>query len=292
MFQKERLWDLVVIIIIALIIFIPSVCLFFIDGGQIRGINDDPATRPNLLGQNIDGLNFTPASGKIQPIYDDTEIIPLSLWQLSPREMLLMVITYPMAYIPLSTGKILSALYLASGLAFIILYRRKISRKDPDPNSRREQIRRYISEHPGRNTQQIADALSLPRSSLNYHLNRLQKTLDILPFTYDGQQRFLPANTGLTENQKILLSILSKEKDHLIFQTLIDQPSLTRKEIAAQLGISTTTAVWYIHRLERSHLLTAKKQERKLRYSLTPEIVMEYQKLAEIFTQTSEEHST
>ncbi|MDV0441662.1 winged helix-turn-helix transcriptional regulator [Methanorbis furvi] len=292
MFQKEKLWDLVVIIIIALIIFIPSVCLFFIDGGQIRGINDDPATRPNLLGQNIDGLNFTSATGKIQPIYDDTEIVPLSFWQLSPREILLRVITYPMAYIPPSTGKIISLLYLASGLALIILYRRKTSRKDPDPNSRREQIRRYISEHPGKNTQHIADALSLPRSSLTYHLNRLQETQDIRQVPYGGRSHFLPANTGLTENQKILLSLLSKEKDHLILQTLINQPSLTRKEIAAQLGISTTTALWYIHRLERSHLLTAKKQERKLRYSLTPEIVTEYQELAEIFTPKSDDHST
>ena len=80
----------------------------------------------------------------------------------------------PMAYIPLSTGKILSLLYLASGLAFLMLYRRETGRHDPDPNSRRELINRYIREHPGKNTQQIADALGISRSSLTYYLHQLQ----------------------------------------------------------------------------------------------------------------------
>lgn len=202
------------------------------------------------------------------------------------------LITYPFTYIPPSVAKILSLLYLASGLAFIILYRRKTSRNDSNPASHRELIRTYIREHPGRNKQEIADALSLPRSSLNYHLNRLQETQDIKAIRYGKQLHFLPANIGLTDNQKILLSLLSREKDHLIFQTLLTQPSLTLNEIAAELKLSRTTVIWYIQKLKRSRLLTTQKQERKLRYSLTPEMVTAYQNLAELLTPPSDDHQT
>ena len=108
MIPKERRHERILTLIVISGILFSAVCLFFLDGGQIWGINDDPDNRPSLLGKNIDGLNFTSAAGEIEPIYDDTEIVRIQFWQLSPREMLLRVITYPMAYIPLSTGKILS----------------------------------------------------------------------------------------------------------------------------------------------------------------------------------------
>ena len=284
MTNKEHIREIGVLILIGMILLIPSVYLFFIDGGQIRGINDDPATRPSLIGQNIDGLNFTPATGKIQPIYDDTEIVPVAFWQLSPREMLLRIITYPMAYIPPSAAKILSLLYLSSGLGLLVLYRRTTNRKNPDAASRREQIHTYISDHPGKTKQELADALTLPRSSLNYHLNRLLETQNILAIRYGKQLHYLPANTGLTNTQKNLLPLLAKEKDHLLFQTLLNHPALTRNEIAAELNLSRTTTIWYLQKLNRHHLLTTHKHDRTLRYSLTPETITAYQNITQPLT--------
>lgn len=283
MIPKERRHERILTLIVISGILFSAVCLFFLDGGQIWGINDDPDNRPSLLGKNIDGLNFTSAAGEIEPIYDDTEIVRIQFWQLSPREMLLRVITYPMAYIPLSTGKILSLLYLASGLAFLMLYRRETGRNDPDPNSRRELINRYIREHPGKNTQQIADSLGISRSSLTYYLHQLEAAGSILSVRYGGQQHFLPANIGLNEHQKNLLPLLSKEKDHLFFQTLLSHPACTRQELSAELGISVTTVVWYIQRLKRSRMLTTTKRNRSSQYSLTPEAVTAYQELVRIF---------
>ena len=284
MTNKDQIREIGALILIGMILLIPTAVLFFSDGGEIRGITE----RSEPTGENrtihADGLMFVPVHEEIRPVYEDDPARARELWQLPPRDILMELITYPFTYIPPSVAKILSLLYLASGLAFLILYRKKTSRKDPEPASRRELIRTYIHEHPGRNKQEIAAALSLPRSSLNYHLNRLQKTQDILEIRYGKQLHFLPANIGLTDNQKILLSLLSREKDHLIFQTLLTQPSLTRNEIAAELNLSTTTVVWYIRKLKRSHLLTTQKQERKLRYSLTPEVVTAYQNLAKIRT--------
>ena len=289
MIQKERLWDLAVIISIIMIIFIPSVFLFFLDGGQIRGINDDPATRPNLTGKNIDGLTFTPAPGNIQPIYDDTEIVPVSFWQLSPREMMLRIITYPMAHIPLSTGKLLSLLYLASGLSFLLLYQRSTKRNDPDAASRREIIRTYITEHPGKRTQQIADALSLPRSTLTYHLRTLQKAHDIIQIRYGGQPYFFPANTGLSDVQRILYLLLRiKANDPPVLRTILDHPGITRSGIAALIGLAPTSVEWYILRLKHLNLITTDKQNRAWSYRPTPATEIAYRNHAEEYPRYAE----
>ena len=159
--------------------------------------------------------------------------------------------------------------------------RRETGCNDPDPNSRRELINRYIREHPGKNTQQIADSLGISRSSLTYYLHQLEAAGSILSVRYGGQQHFLPANIGLNEHQKNLLPLLSKEKDHLFFQTLLSHPACTRQELSAELGISVTTVVWYIQRLKRSRMLTTTKQNRSSQYSLTPEAVTAYQEPAE-----------
>ena len=202
MTNKEQIREVVALILILMIIVIPTVVVFFSDGGEIRGITE----RSRPIGENrtvqVDGLTFVPVHEEIQPIYDDDPVIACELWELPPRDILMILITYPFTYIPPSVVKILSLLYLASGLAFLMFCRRETGRNDPDPNSRRELINRYIREHPGKNTQQIADALGISRSSLTYYLHQLEAAGSILSVRYGGQQHFLPANIGLNEHQK------------------------------------------------------------------------------------------
>ncbi|MDO5844385.1 MAG: hypothetical protein Q4Q53_04495 [Methanocorpusculum sp.] len=126
----ERLREAVRVILILLLVAVPSVFLFFIDGGQIHGINYNPETIPILTDEvDINGVIYTVLEEDIEPIYDGTEIINVELWQLPPRDIILRFITYPMAYIPPSFSKLLSLLYLSIGFGFVILYRKKKQQK-------------------------------------------------------------------------------------------------------------------------------------------------------------------
>lgn len=107
----------------------PPVYLFFADGGQIYGINYNPDTIPNISGQNLDGLVFTIVDEDIEPIYDGSEIIQVELWELPLRDILLRIITHPMAYIPPSTSYLLSLFYLAFGILIFGIYQGKNGKK-------------------------------------------------------------------------------------------------------------------------------------------------------------------
>ncbi|MDU9377075.1 hypothetical protein McpSp1_17210 [Methanocorpusculaceae archaeon Sp1] len=278
--MDERTLDAVIVIILILALFIPTTTLFFLDGGEIKGFETPNKSSELKLNQpvTIDGLTIEIISEKIEPIDDGTEIIQIEFWQLTPRQMIIQIITYPMAYIPLSTGKLLSYIYLVSGLAFIILYY-KISGKKRSPDSRREQIYQYICKNPGKSLQQIADAMQLSRSSLKYHLNRLQDSDEIHQKMHGEYPRYFPSHKGISDKEKVLFSLISEEKDHLFFQTLLTHPGITRKKLAATLEISEATVSWHLSRLENYELFTTEKIGREVQYTLTPETVVAYQKI-------------
>ena len=108
MTNKEQIREVVALILILMIIVIPTVVVFFSDGGEIRGITE----RSRPIGENrtvqVDGLTFVPVHEEIQPIYDDDPFIACELWELPPRDILMILITYPFTYIPPSVVKILS----------------------------------------------------------------------------------------------------------------------------------------------------------------------------------------
>ncbi|WP_338096923.1 winged helix-turn-helix transcriptional regulator [Methanorbis rubei] len=278
--MDERALDAVIVIILILALFIPAATLFFLDGGEIKGFETPNKSSELKLNQpvTIDGLTIEIISEKIEPIDDGTEIIQIEFWQLTPRQMIIQIITYPMAYIPLSTGKLLSYIYLASGLAFVILYY-KISGKKRSPDSRREQIYQYIGKNPGKSLQQIADAMQLSRSSLKYHLNRLQDSDEIHQKMHGEYPRYFPSHKGISDKEKVLFSLISEEKDHLFFQTLLTHPGITRKKLAATLEISEATVSWHLSRLENYELFTTEKIGREVQYTLTPETVAAYHKI-------------
>lgn len=293
MTDKERLREKAILLFLVFIVLIPTTILFFADGGEIRGISERVATAGEQTIVNVDGLVLIPVHEDILPEYEDDPANARELWQLSPRDIVLILITYPFTYIPLSVAKIISLLYLASGLSFLLLYQRNTKRNDPDAASRREIIRTYITEHPGKRTQQIADALSLPRSTLTYHLRTLQKTHDIVQIRYGGQPYFFPANTGLSDVQRILYLLLRiKANDPPVLRTILDHPGITRSGIAALIGLSPTSVEWYILRLKHLNLIITEKQNRARSYRPTSATEIAYRDHAEEYPRYAENAAT
>ena len=96
----HRFREIGIVCLLCLLLLFPSSILFFIDGGQIIGINENLEKKQNIVGQTVDNVLVTPAHGVIKPIDDGTEIVSVNLWQLPPRDILIRIITKPMAYIP------------------------------------------------------------------------------------------------------------------------------------------------------------------------------------------------
>lgn len=276
--NRERYKDLGIIILLLFGVFAFGALLFFADGGQIAGINDDPNNLGPIYYQDIGGYVFEPVEEPITPRYDDTEVIQTELWQMPLKDALLFIGIAPFTYIPPSFSQFLSFLYLASGLAFLILYA-KISEKNRDPNSTREQIYRWICTHPGKSQQQIANSMKISRGSLKYHLNKLLKQKEIHQITSGTYPHYFPGGRAISTEMEILLTFVARDKDHQIIQTLIEHPGITRTQLTVTLQLSPTTLSWRLKRFAKQNLIIIQNQGKERIYKLTPETTENYQKI-------------
>ncbi|MCZ0860150.1 winged helix-turn-helix transcriptional regulator [Methanocorpusculum sp. MG] len=276
--KRERYKDLGIIILLLFIVFAPGILLFFADDGQITGINEDPHNPGNALNHDIGGYVFEPVEETITPLYDDTEVVQTELWQMSLRDALLFIGLAPFTYIPPSVSKIISILYLISGLAFLILYA-KISEKNRDPDSTREQIYRWICTHPGKSQQQIADSMKISRGSLKYHLNKLLKQKEIHQITSGTYPQYFSSSKKFSDEMGMLLTFVARDKDHQIIQNLFEHPGLSRTQLVADLHLSPATITWRMKRFAKKNLIISHTHGKELIYELTPETIENYQKI-------------
>lgn len=197
---------------------------------------------------------------------------------MSLRDALLFIGLAPFTYIPPSVSKIISILYLISGLAFLILYA-KISEKNRDPDSTREQIYRWICTHPGKSQQQIADSMKISRGSLKYHLNKLLKQKEIHQITSGTYPQYFSSSKKFSDEMGMLLTFVARDKDHQIIQNLFEHPGLSRTQLVADLHLSPATITWRMKRFAKKNLIISHTHGKELIYELTPETIENYQKI-------------
>ncbi len=294
MIERKLLRNIGLVFLALVILFSAAVILFFAEGGEIYGFNHDPNNPgPNVLTQGDIVFVPVPVDEEIIPIYDDEEVIKVELWELPPRDILVRLITAPMAIIPPTTSYLISILYLLSGFAFCgaafsvcknikrlytAISARKDIKRNQEPGARPEQILTYITDHPCHSQQQIADGTGIPRSSLRHYLRRLQDNKKIKVITYNRTPYYLPYADSYTSTEKLVLVILSREKEHRFFAALAENPGIEKTDLADMLTMNARTTQWYLSRLKKSGLLM-KTPKGDLRCFLTMDAANAYQKL-------------
>ena len=254
-----------------------AVILFFAEGGEIYGFNHDPANPPpaSLSSGNI---VFTPVEEEIVPIYDDNEIVKVELWELPLRYSIQLLITRPIAHMPPLTASLITLVISYLGLAFVVLFHREDIKRNQEPGARPEQILTYIIDHPCHSQQQIAEGTGIPRSSLRHYLRRLQDNKKIKAVTYNRTSYYLPYADPYTSTEKLVLVILSREKEHRFFAALAENPGIEKTDLAALLRMNTRTTQWYLSRLKKSGLMMSVPRGDSHCF-LTPDAAEAYRKL-------------
>ncbi|MDU9376979.1 hypothetical protein McpSp1_16230 [Methanocorpusculaceae archaeon Sp1] len=278
--EREQLRKIGIIILAILILFSAAVVLFFAEGGEIYGLNHDPNGPAKPLEHSK--FVFEVLEEEIVPIYDGTEIIKVEWWQLPPRDILVDVITAPMAYIPPITARLITFFVSALGLAFIILYHRETRRKDQQDGARPEKILTYITENPGQSLQQIANGTNIPRSSLRHHLRTTRMKSQILEFRYSKNPHYFSKKKSYTDIEKLVLAVLSRESEKAAFVELFNNPKSTKQDLAEHLNVSESAAHWHLKRLNAAELLVVETNRGQNRYRLSAEAEKAYRKFLQM----------
>jgi len=132
-----------------------------------------------------------------------------------------------------------------------------------DPN--RGNIYRLIQAEPGISTKDIADRLDLAWGTVTHHLGKLEKRRFIVSKKYGKYRRYFANGAGGSQD-KDALAVLRLDRTGDVAQLIRQQPGVTQKAVSEALGVSSSTILWHVKRLEEVNLVRKVREGKSVRY--------------------------
>ncbi len=142
-------------------------------------------------------------------------------------------------------------------------------------NHYRRRIVQLVQTHPGVNQNQIAERLGCTASTVTYHLDRLEKSSQIIIVTpqENNQKRcFTPDNVHLWQSKRFRL-LLGRDTPLKIARYVTRNPGVTTRQIAEELDFAVTTIQGHIRQLREAHLVQDTRLDRNIIYHARPLLV-------------------
>lgn len=132
-----------------------------------------------------------------------------------------------------------------------------------DPN--RGNIYRLIQAEPGISTKDIADRLDLAWGTVTHHLGKLEKRRFVVSKKYGKYRRYFANGAGGSQD-KDALAVLRLDRTGDVAELIRQQPGVTQKAVSQMLGVSSSTILWHVKRLEEVQLVRKVREGKLVRY--------------------------
>jgi predicted transcriptional regulator len=125
-----------------------------------------------------------------------------------------------------------------------------------DKNDNRNQVLKFISEHPGSTLYEIARGVSMNLGTARYHVLILGINHRITSQKADNKyvRFFLNSNTYSKEDQ-VLLSFIKREPTRKVLGMLLEKPGRTNVDLSRELDIAESTISKYIKELSSKEII-------------------------------------
>ncbi|WP_394697991.1 winged helix-turn-helix transcriptional regulator [uncultured Methanolobus sp.] len=130
----------------------------------------------------------------------------------------------------------------------------------------KQKILSYVTDNPGCAEYDLLKNLGMKRGTFRYHSGKLELSNMLVLFR---QGRFISyfRNTPSVENNGFSLYSYSKNETRKnVFETIIEKPGVTGKELSAKLGVDKSTIHWHINKLKEENAICCEKHGRFKRY--------------------------
>lgn len=127
----------------------------------------------------------------------------------------------------------------------------------------RRRLYEFVRKNPGIHLREIARALDLSITLVDYHLRFLEKH-DLVSASMDGEyKRYFPrslpgdaeARPALSDAEKQILSVLRQPVPFRVLAFLLERESASHKEILAQVPVSGSTLSHHLRKLLHARIL-------------------------------------
>jgi len=209
------------------------------------------------------------------------ETYQLSWWEVPPHLILISLLS-SIAPVLVFPAEFFFFLKMFSSLGY-----RKIASANVLKSPARSKIYESIKANPGISFGDLARITGMKRATMQYHLALLKMTGKIVPLISRHDTRYFENSERYSFTEQMVLRSLQNPREKEIFECLLEDPTMTRKDLVARLRISGASVSWHTGRMADDTLITATKEGRNARYVISPGV----QELLEKYLGVSEEIS-
>ncbi len=213
---------------------------------------------------NLAGYTVEPVPPGMEP-GTPLETVQVTVWDLTPRDIMT-ILALSLSPVFLVPVELFFFLKLFSYLGY-----RKIVTTNALDNDVREFIYTCIRKNPGIQFNALTRETQIKPGTMKYHLAILKLTNKVVLLDSCGRARYFENSGKYSPVEQKVLKLLRSDTERAIFELLIHNPDMSRKDLEQRLHISGSAISWHIRRLSAENILVARKIGRDARYELNPE---------------------
>lgn len=130
----------------------------------------------------------------------------------------------------------------------------------------RARIFSLIRDVPGISTKDVADRLGLAWGTVTHHLAKLEKRRMVVSKKYGKYRRYFVNGAMPQTEQKDALAVMRVPATAEVANFIKANPGWTQKHVSQALGVSSSTILWHVKRLEQVGVVSKIRDGKTVKY--------------------------
>lgn len=123
----------------------------------------------------------------------------------------------------------------------------------------RDEVLRYVDEHPGSHFRAIVRALDLATGPVQFHLSRLSRSGDVEHRSLYGRRHYY--TTGYGEWEQTTMALLRRETPRGIVAQLLEENGRRPGALAEEIGVARSTLEHHLYHLLENDIVEKRRDD-------------------------------
>jgi predicted transcriptional regulator len=133
-------------------------------------------------------------------------------------------------------------------------------------NENRHNILNYVYSNPGATVADVAQAQSIERGTVKYHLFKLESEGKIVFNRMGKYSRIFRNSHTYTDFEKVVIAHLQNQTSRSVLLMVLEEPGITNLEMAERLGVEKSAINWHINKFLNDGLINYRREGKFKRY--------------------------
>jgi predicted transcriptional regulator len=145
-------------------------------------------------------------------------------------------------------------------------------------NENRHNIMNYVYNNPGATVADVAQAQSIERGTVKYHLYKLESEGKIVLNRMGKYSRVFRNSHTYSDFEKTVIVHLQNQTARSVLLLILEQPGITNQEMSERLGVEKSAIHWHVEKFLRDGMISFRRDGKFKRYYIGDNSVVILQK--------------